>query len=111
MVKGGWGASNRAKNYVKRGSGVGGGHISRSELSPQNKSGSKSHKEHLEELREFIKKGAQENRNIDRFVGIIGTGFDNIKQTSNQKSSKSPSAKAVSPGRGSPPTRDKKQIS
>ena len=28
MVKGGWGASNRAKNYVKRGTGVGGGHIS-----------------------------------------------------------------------------------
>lgn len=48
MVKGGWGASNRAKNYVKRGSGMGGGHISRSELSPQNKSASKSHKEHFE---------------------------------------------------------------
>jgi hypothetical protein len=26
MVKGGWGANNRAKNYVKRGSGAGGGH-------------------------------------------------------------------------------------
>ena len=72
MVKGGWGASNRAKNYVKRGTGVGGGHISKSELSPQSKSGGKSHKEHLEELRHFIKKGAQENRNIDRFVGLVG---------------------------------------
>jgi len=26
MVKGGWGANNRAKNYVKRGTGVGGGY-------------------------------------------------------------------------------------
>ena len=26
MVKGGWGANKRAKNYVKRGSGAGGGH-------------------------------------------------------------------------------------
>lgn len=73
MVKGGWGANNRAKNYIKRGTGVGGGHISRSELSPQSKSGGKSHKEHLDELRQFIKKGAEENRNIDRFVGLIGT--------------------------------------
>ena len=29
MVKGGWGANNRAKNYVKRGTGVGGGHVSK----------------------------------------------------------------------------------
>jgi hypothetical protein len=26
MVKGGWGANNRAKNYAKRGSGTGGGY-------------------------------------------------------------------------------------
>ena len=60
---------------MKRGTGVGGGHISRSEVSPQSKSGSKSHKEHFEELRDFIKKGAQENKNIDRFVGIVGQEF------------------------------------
>lgn len=47
MVKGGWGANNRAKNYVKRGTGVGGGHVSKAEVSPQSKSGNKSHKEHL----------------------------------------------------------------
>lgn len=37
MVKGGWGASNRAKNYVKRGSGVGGGFHGKLETSPQSK--------------------------------------------------------------------------
>lgn len=26
MVKGGWGANNRAKNYAKRGTGTGGGY-------------------------------------------------------------------------------------
>lgn len=30
LVKGGWGASNRAKNYVKKGSGIGGGFHGRS---------------------------------------------------------------------------------
>ncbi len=25
LVEGGWGASNRAKNYIKRGTGIGGG--------------------------------------------------------------------------------------
>ena len=68
MVKGGWGASNRAKNYVKRGSGIGGGYHGRMEKSPQNRSNSKSHQEHFQELREYIKKGAQENRNLDRFA-------------------------------------------
>lgn len=47
MVKGGWGANNRAKNYVKRGSGVGGGYHGPIELSPNSKN-SKSHKEHFE---------------------------------------------------------------
>lgn len=31
MVKGGWGANNRAKHYIKRGSGVGGGHYGTSD--------------------------------------------------------------------------------
>jgi hypothetical protein len=50
-VKGGWGANNRAKNFVKRGTGVGGGSHGKVETSPNNHSNSKSHKEHLEELR------------------------------------------------------------
>jgi hypothetical protein len=44
LVKGGWGASNRAKNYVKKGSGIGGGYHGRSEVSPTSKSPGKSHK-------------------------------------------------------------------
>ena len=47
LVKGGWGASNRAKNYVKRGSGVGGGSHGKNELSPPSRASGKSHKEHF----------------------------------------------------------------
>jgi hypothetical protein len=68
LVKGGWGASNRARNFVRQGSGVGGGYHGRMNPSPPNRSGSKSHKEHLDELRDHIKKGIEENRNIDRFA-------------------------------------------
>jgi len=46
MVKGGWGANNRAKNYVKRGSGVGGGHYGQLD-SPTPPKSTKSHREHL----------------------------------------------------------------
>jgi hypothetical protein len=48
LVKGGWGANNRAKNYIKRGTGVGGGSHGKGELSPPSRSGGKSHKEHFE---------------------------------------------------------------
>jgi hypothetical protein len=57
MVKGGWGANNRAKQYVKRGSGVGGGHYGQVETTPPKSN--KSHREHLEELRSLIKKGSK----------------------------------------------------
>ncbi len=43
MVKGGWGANNRAKNYTKQGSGIGGGYHGKIETSPQSKN-NKSHK-------------------------------------------------------------------
>ena len=43
MVQGGWGAHQRAKHYVKRGTGAGGGFYGNVELSPPQKS-SKSHK-------------------------------------------------------------------
>jgi hypothetical protein len=43
MVKGGWGANNRAKNYVKKGFGVGGGHYGTSDSSTPPKN-NKSHK-------------------------------------------------------------------
>ena len=46
MVKGGWGANNRAKNYVKRGSGVGGGYYGQLD-SPTPPKSTKSHREHL----------------------------------------------------------------
>jgi len=47
MVKGGWGANKRAKNFVRRGSGIGGGYQGKIDTSTQNKNG-KSHKEHIE---------------------------------------------------------------
>jgi hypothetical protein len=45
MVKGGWGANNRAKNYIKKGFGVGGGHYGTadSSITPP-KNNNKSHK-------------------------------------------------------------------
>jgi hypothetical protein len=52
---------------VKRGSGVGGGSHGKNELSPPSRGSGKSHKEHFEELREYIKKGAEENKHLDRF--------------------------------------------
>lgn len=66
MVKGGWGANNRAKNYVKRGSGVGGGHYGQLDSATPPKS-NKSHREHLQELRSMIKQGVKENKNVDKF--------------------------------------------
>ena len=47
MVQGGFGAHQRAKNYVKKGTGVGGGFYGKADLSPPQKS-SKSHKDHIE---------------------------------------------------------------
>lgn len=44
LVKGGWGANNRAKNYIKRGSGIGGGYHGKMDGSPNSKSNGKSHK-------------------------------------------------------------------
>ena len=58
LVKGGWGPHKRANNYIKKNTGVGGGYSSKMETSPPSKP-VKSHKEHIEELRSFIKKSAQ----------------------------------------------------
>ena len=66
LVKGGWGPHKRATNYVKKNTGVGGGNCSKMELSPPSKP-AKSHKEHIEELRYFIKKSTKENSNQDKF--------------------------------------------
>jgi hypothetical protein len=54
LVKGGWGPHNRANNYVKKNTGVGGGYCSKMEESPSPKL-KKSHKEHIDELRKYIK--------------------------------------------------------
>jgi hypothetical protein len=50
-VKGGWGAHNRANNFVKKNTGGGGGYTSKMEESRTPSPGAKvnkSHKEHIE---------------------------------------------------------------
>ena len=50
-------------------------------------------------MRDFIKKGAQDNRNLDRFVGIVGQEYEKV--------TKSPQTNKASPGRAISPERKK----
>lgn len=68
LVKGGWGPRNRANQYVKKNSGVGGGYSAKMDHSPSPQANNKSHKEHIEQLRQFIKKSAQQHGKKDKFV-------------------------------------------
>lgn len=64
LVKGGWGPHSRANKYTKKYSGVGGGQNSKMSRtpSPVQPNNAKSHKQHLEELRQVIKRGSKEHR-------------------------------------------------
>jgi hypothetical protein len=68
LVKGGWGPHKRANNYVKKNTGVGGGYCSKMEGSPNSSKPTKSHKEHIQELRDFIKQNAKQHKDEDKFM-------------------------------------------
>lgn len=54
LVKGkGWGPQNRGQNFVKKGTGVGGGHVGNLDNSPGNK-GRKNYDTHIKELRKYV---------------------------------------------------------
>ena len=49
-------------------------------------------------MRGFIKRGAQDNRNIDRFVGIVGQEFEKVTKSPPANNKASP-VRAKSPER------------